>query len=187
MAVQQLFCEVLPPGFVQYCSQHSCVISSSFFSIRLVNFHIMHPYRSRDTTAAWKNLRFIFIVQVWTSDNLSIAIHAFVNRCWCPSRLMRHCFLSRWTCPLVSENYHLVWRCHLFYESTCIASCLRWHEGLCQQLLVPEFVAGFLLGAGYICQKHYVIGVVRIRNCLFGGISSFFPLPAWKRYLSCYQ
>ena len=34
--------------------------------------------------------------------------------CWCLSRLMRHCFLGRWTCPLVSESYRFVWRCHLF-------------------------------------------------------------------------
>ena len=34
--------------------------------------------------------------------------------CWCHSRSMRHCFLGRWTCLLVSVNYHLLWRCHLF-------------------------------------------------------------------------
>ena len=27
---------------------------------------------------------------------------------------MRHCFQGRWTCPLVSENQHFVWGCHLF-------------------------------------------------------------------------
>ena len=37
--------------------------------------------------------------------------------CWCLSRLMRHCFLGRWTCPPVSESYHLVWRCRLGSKS----------------------------------------------------------------------
>ena len=26
---------------------------------------------------------------------------------------LEHCFLGTWTCQLVSESYHLVWRCHL--------------------------------------------------------------------------
>ena len=31
MAVQLLFCEVLPPGLVQYCSRHSCVVDITLF------------------------------------------------------------------------------------------------------------------------------------------------------------
>ena len=31
MAVQLLLCRVLPPGLVQYCSQHSCVIAVKLF------------------------------------------------------------------------------------------------------------------------------------------------------------
>ena len=31
VTVQQLLCGVLPPGLVQYCSQHSCVIAVKFF------------------------------------------------------------------------------------------------------------------------------------------------------------
>ena len=34
--------------------------------------------------------------------------------CRCLSRSMRHCFLCKWTCLLVSESYRLVWKCHLF-------------------------------------------------------------------------
>ena len=37
----------------------SCVLPSSFFSSRLVSVHVVHPYSSIDTTAAWKKLRFI--------------------------------------------------------------------------------------------------------------------------------
>ena len=32
VTVQLLFCGVLPPGLVQYCSQHSCVIGIKLFS-----------------------------------------------------------------------------------------------------------------------------------------------------------
>ena len=34
--------------------------------------------------------------------------------CRCLFRLMRHCFLGRWTCLPVSERFRLVWRCRLF-------------------------------------------------------------------------
>ena len=104
--------------------------------------------------------------------------------CWCLSRLIRHCYLARWTCQLVSENYHLMWRCCLFDKSTCIASCLTcWHGGLCLQLLIPDYVAGFLFG-GCICKKHYVIGVVRVCNCLCGVSSASFLCQLWNCYLS---
>ena len=49
-----------------------------------------------------------------TSDSLSIAIHASLAACRCLFRLMRHCFLCRWTCLLVSESFRLVWKCRLF-------------------------------------------------------------------------
>ena len=47
-----LLCTVLPPGHVKYCSQHSRVIASNFFSIRLVSVYVVHPYSFIDTTAA---------------------------------------------------------------------------------------------------------------------------------------
>ena len=37
VAVQLVLCGVLPPGLVQYCSQHSGVIASSLFSSRFVS------------------------------------------------------------------------------------------------------------------------------------------------------
>ena len=55
---------------------------SSFFFIRLVSAHVVHPYSSIDTTAAWKKLRFILSVRsdFHMTDSLSIAIDAFVSR-----------------------------------------------------------------------------------------------------------
>ena len=35
------------------------LLPSSFFSIRFVSVHLVHPYSSIDTTAAWKKVRFI--------------------------------------------------------------------------------------------------------------------------------
>ena len=78
------------------------------------------------------------------TDSLSVAVHAFA------SRVLMSVSVGSWTCLLASENYHLVWRCHLIVWSTCIPSCLRWHGGLFQQLLVPDYVAGFRLGQEYL-------------------------------------
>ena len=92
-------------------------LPSSFFSIRLVNVHIVHPCSSIDTTADWKKTAIYFIGQVWLPKwpigyrKLSVPL---LVACWCLSRLMRHCFLGSWTYPLVSVNNHLVWRCCLF-------------------------------------------------------------------------
>ena len=57
-------------------------LPSSFFSSRLVSVHVVHPYSSIDTTAAWKKLRFILSVRsdFHVIENLSIAVHAFVSR-----------------------------------------------------------------------------------------------------------
>ena len=57
-------------------------LPSSFFSIRLVSVHVVHPYSSIDKTAAWKKL--CFISSVWSdfhmTDRLSIAVHGFARR-----------------------------------------------------------------------------------------------------------
>ena len=53
-------------------------LPSSFFSIRLVSIHIVHPYSSINTTAAWKKLRFILSVKsdFHMTDSLSMAVYA---------------------------------------------------------------------------------------------------------------
>ncbi len=60
VSVQLLLCGVLPPGLVQYCSQHSCVVA---VKLNLVSVHVVHPYSSIDTTTAWKKLHFILSVR----------------------------------------------------------------------------------------------------------------------------
>ena len=56
-------------------------LPSSLFSSRFVSVHVVHPYNSIDTTAAWKKLRFILSVRpdFYMIDSLLIAVHAFVN------------------------------------------------------------------------------------------------------------
>ena len=55
---------------------HSILVQfpSSFFSIRLVSVHMMHPYIRSDTNGTWRKFRFYMI------DNLLIAVHAFTSR-----------------------------------------------------------------------------------------------------------
>ena len=55
---------------------------SSFFSRRLVSVHVMCPSNSNDTTAAWKNSRFISSDRsnFYMIDNQSIAVYAFAWR-----------------------------------------------------------------------------------------------------------
>ena len=80
--VMVVLCGVLPPGPVQYCSQHYCVVAVKLFSCHLVSVHVVHPYSSIDMIAAWKKLHFILLVRsdFHMTDNLLIAVDAFVSR-----------------------------------------------------------------------------------------------------------
>ena len=53
------------------------------YSCCLVSIHVVHPYSSIDTTAAWKKLRFILSVRsdFHMTDSLSIAVHAMGLMC----------------------------------------------------------------------------------------------------------
>ena len=73
--------------FVEYCLQDLFNIGrsirvqlpSSFFSSHFVSVHVVHPYSSIDTIAAWKKLRFILSLRsdFHLTDRLFIAVHAF--------------------------------------------------------------------------------------------------------------
>ena len=56
-------------------------LPSSFFSLRLVSVHVVHPYSSMHTTSACKKLHFILsdMSDFYMSDNLSRAVHAFAG------------------------------------------------------------------------------------------------------------
>ena len=53
---------------------------SSFFSIRLVSVHVLHPYSRIDTTTARKKLHFILSdSDFYMINNQSIAVYAYSN------------------------------------------------------------------------------------------------------------
>ena len=58
-----------------------CLLPWSFFSSRLVSVHVVHPYSSIYTIAAWKKLRFILSVRsdFHMTDMLFIAVLGFVS------------------------------------------------------------------------------------------------------------
>ena len=55
---------------------------SSFFSIRKVNVHVVHPYSRIDTTTSWEKLRFILSDKSGSHmiDDRSIAVYVFASR-----------------------------------------------------------------------------------------------------------
>ena len=76
--------------FVECCFQDlfniTCSIlvqsPSSFFSMHFVSIHVVHPYSSIDTTAAWKKYYFILSDRsnFHIINKLLIAVHAFARR-----------------------------------------------------------------------------------------------------------
>ena len=70
---------------------------SCFFSMCIVSVHVVHPYNSIDTAAAWKKSR--FILSDWSDFHrivsLSIVVHAFA-RCILTSLLTDEILLPRY-------------------------------------------------------------------------------------------
>ena len=107
-----------------------CVVSrtcsiplKAFFSTHLVSVHVVHPYITIDTTAAWKKTVLFYrsdLTSIWPIAYLKLSMPLLVV-CWCHSRLMRCCFWCRWTCSLVSKARPLGWRCRLFDQTIFIA------------------------------------------------------------------
>ena len=145
--------------FVRCCLQELFKIArstlvklpSSFFSIRLVSVHAVHPYGSIDTTAALKKLHFILSVR--SDFHMTIAYRKLsmplLVACRCRFWLMRHCFLGRWTCQLVYPCTlpELLWKCGLFAWSTYIPFCVHWHRGKCLRWLIPDYAVVYLPGS----------------------------------------
>ena len=72
------------------------------FLIHLVKVHVVHPYSSMDTTAAWKKFRLISSDRSDShmTDSLSSDIHALLVTYWCNFQSMR-CYLDWSACILV--------------------------------------------------------------------------------------
>ena len=85
--------------------------------------------------------------------------------CWRLPRLMKNCFQVRWTCPQFSESYHLIWICHFLIKAHVFRLVCVGMEAYASSCSFQTMQQCFSLG-GCICQKCYVIGVDRVRNCL---------------------
>ena len=83
VAVQLLFWEML---LLRIARSILVEFPSSFFSLRLVSVHVMHPYSSTDTIATWKKLHFILSdkFDFHMIDNLLIAVYAFASHILMP-------------------------------------------------------------------------------------------------------
>ena len=70
LGAASMTCSILLAAFLCSCRQ-------AFSSV-----HIVHPYSSKDTTAAWKRLPFILSVRFdfHMTGSLSLAVHAFGSR-----------------------------------------------------------------------------------------------------------
>ena len=155
-------------------------LPSSFFSIRLVSIHVVHPYSSIDTTAAWKK-ELCFILSdrsdFHITDSLLIIPHAFASHVLMSfsadeTLLLRKVNLSiSLREPPFSVGVLPLWLKHMY--SLC------WHRGLCHLPLVPNYVSGIRLE-----RKYYVIDVVRVHNSLCG-VSSAFCLCQSKAIFFC--
>ena len=81
MAVELRFVESCLQNLFNTAHRILVYLPSSFFFIHLFSVHVVHPYYSTDTTAAWKNLRFILSDRsdFRMTDSLSIAVHDFAS------------------------------------------------------------------------------------------------------------
>ena len=129
-------------------------LPSSFFSIRLVGLHVVHPYGRIDTTTAWKNLPFCLSdrTEFQMIDNLSIAVTSFILMSFSVNDILLPRYKNLSTNfrepPFRVEMSPFLWK--LMYSV-----CLHSHGGCLLQIIQQ----GFGLGR-YICQKRYVIYVV---------------------------
>ena len=77
-------CYFLGCCFVDIFNIAHCILvlyTSSNFSLRFVNVHVVHPYRRIDTTTAWKKLHFILSdnPDYYMIDSLLTEFHAFAS------------------------------------------------------------------------------------------------------------
>ena len=139
--------------FVECCLQdlfntaHSILVQflSSFFSIRLVSIHVVHPYSSINMTIAWKKLHFILLDRsvFHITDTLLVAVHAFTSRVFMSFSLDEMLFAKQ-------VNLSISFREPPFSVEG-VASMIKVHEllfclhscgSLCYLLLVPDYLAG---------------------------------------------
>ena len=171
VAIKQLVCEVLPPGVVQYCSEHSCVGAVKIF---LCSASIQQYLHDR-----WlEKMHFILSVKsdFRVTDRLSITVHSFA------SHVMMSISLDETLLPKY-VNLSTSFRELTFSEEmSSILFAYTWRP-------MPEETRSRL------CSRDLAWAGVFARNAMSSMYSMFrnylyfifFPLSAWNSFLSFYQ
>ena len=173
-------CSILLAAFLCSCRQ-------AFFPIRLVSVHVVYPYSSIDTTAAWKKLR--FILSIWSdfhmTNSLSISVHAFVS-CVSMSFSVDETLLPWWVnlstsfreLPL-SVKMSPVWLKHLY----SVLYALTWRP-------IPAAARSRLCSrvsawVDYVIFNLTKIGNISCKLCFFNWRTKYFRTKNLLSYKSC--
>ena len=126
------------------------LLPSSFFSIRLVSVHVVHPYGNIDTIAAWKKLRFILSVR---SDFPPIDLyeipHIFYTRI-----IHSHCLRV-----LTGYIYTYIYIYIYIYIYVCVCVCVKeeidyFAKNILLNYCVSQKFCNILVGANLWCVYH---------------------------------
>ena len=95
--------------YVFFVFRNSCVLRIYVMNIQCT-FHISVSWIWYNTTAICVLFNQSGLNSIWPLAYRLLSMSLLVT-CWCLSRLMRHCFLRRWSFLLVSKNYRFMWKC----------------------------------------------------------------------------
>ena len=165
-------------------TSRTCSIQIAAFSCNSV--HVVDPYSSIDTTAAWKKLRFILSVRsdFHMTDSLSIAVHSFAS-CVLMSFLFDKILLPRevnlstsFKGPPLSVSMSSLWLKHVY----SLFSALTWRPmpAAARSRLCSRDSAWAGVFARSTMSLVFSTSVIVCEGVSF----CFFPLPAWNRFLS---
>ena len=123
-------------------------LPSSFFSGRLVSVHVVHPYKSIDTTAVWKKLRFLLSVRsdFHMTDSLSLAVHAFASLLSMSVSVDETVNSSTnfRELPFSVDQRNIT----MTYTLIFTISCNFLHHFICCKFFTPSIACGFSLESG---------------------------------------
>ena len=115
-------------GFIQFCMEHSCIVSIQLFLRHFVMVLVVHTYSNTDTIDAWKKSSFLLPNRSDFNiiDNLSVAVKTLARRIL-TSFSVDEMFLWRYVNWSNFEGYLLnVFRCWLIYAIQ-LGFCLGSH------------------------------------------------------------
>ena len=78
---------------------------------------------------------------------------------------MRRCIRCTWTCPLILENHHIIWRCLLFIKAHVLCFVCIYMKANATCCLLQTVQQRLSLGR-HICKNLYVICIICIRKSM---------------------